>query len=135
MPVTLEQIAFDAADALRLAQFYAQVLEREVDPGGSEYFATVGKVGICPAAPGVDVHPGAGGRVGKNRLHVDLVSPDRAADIQRAIDAGATHVADFAEYGTAWTTLADLEGNVFDIGDAPAERTRAEAWLRAAARW
>ena len=55
--------------------------------------------------------------MGKNRLHVDLVSPDRAADIQRAIAAGANHIGDFDEYGTAWTTLADPEGNLFDIGD------------------
>ena len=59
-------------------------------------------------------------RVGKNRIHVDLASPDRRADVQRALAAGATHVADFAEYGTAWTTLRDIEGNVFDIGDGPA---------------
>ena len=117
MPVTLEQIVFDAADALRLAQFYAQVLEREVDPGGSEYFATVGRSGAAPLHPVFMFIQVPEGRVGKNRLHVDLVSPDRAADIQRAISAGAKHVADFAEYGTAWTTLADPEGNLFDIGD------------------
>ena len=117
MPVILEQVVFDAADALRLARFYAQVLEREVDPGGSEYFATVGKSGPAPLHPVFMFIQVPEGRVGKNRLHVDLVSPDRAADTQRAIDAGAKHVADFAEYGTAWTTLADPEGNVFDIGD------------------
>lgn len=117
MPVILEQIVFDSADAQRLARFYAQVLEREVDPGGNEYFATVGKSGSAPLHPVLMFIQVPEGKVGKNRLHVDLVSPDRAADIQRAIDAGAKHVADFAEYGTAWTTLADPEGNLFDIGD------------------
>ena len=117
MPVILEQIVFDSADAQRLARFYAQVVEREVDPGGNQYFATVGKSGSAPLHPVLMFIQVPEGKVGKNRLHVDLVSPDRAADIQRAIDAGAKHVADFAEYGTAWTTLADPEGNLFDIGD------------------
>ena len=58
-------------------------------------------------------------RVGKNRIHVDLASPDRRADVERAVAAGATHVGDFAEYGAAWTTLRDIEGNVFDIGEGP----------------
>ncbi len=57
-------------------------------------------------------------RVGKNRLHIDLASPDVSAEVQRALAVGATHVGDFAEYGAAWTTLRDIEGNVFDIGDA-----------------
>jgi hypothetical protein len=117
MPVTLEQIVFDAADALRLAQFWAGVLEREVDPGGNEYFATVGRSGSAPLHPVFMFIQVPETKVGKNRLHVDLVSPDRPADIQRAIGAGARHVADFAEYGTSWTTLADPEGNLFDIGD------------------
>ena len=42
--------------------------------------------------------------------------PTGAADIQRALAAGATHVGDFDEFGTQWSTLADVEGNVFDIG-------------------
>ena len=117
MSVTLEQIVVDSADALRLAQFYAQLLERDVDPGGNEYFATVGTSGTAPLHPVFMFIQVPEGKVGKNRLHIDLVSPDRAADIRRAIDAGAKHVADFAEYGTAWTTLADPEGNLFDIGD------------------
>ena len=117
MPVTLEQIVLDSADALRLAQFYAEVLEREVDPGGNEYFATVGKSGSAPLHPVLMFIQVPEAKVGKNRLHIDLLSPDCAADIARAITAGAKHVADFAEYGTAWTTLADPEGNLFDIGD------------------
>jgi Glyoxalase-like domain len=117
MPVTLAQIVVDAADALRLAQFYAQVLERDVDPDGSAYFASVGRSGSARLHPALMFVQVPEARAGKNRVHVDLISPDRAADIQRAIKAGATHVADFAEYGTAWTTLADPEGNVFDIGD------------------
>ena len=87
---------FDADDAARLARFWAAVLQREVDPDASREFATIGRA-----------------------AHVDLASPDRRADVERALAAGATHVADLAEFGTAWTTLRDVEGNVFDIGDGP----------------
>lgn len=34
----------------------------------------------------------------------------------RSTSTGATKVAEYDEYGTTWTTLADPEGNVFDIG-------------------
>ena len=36
--------------------------------------------------------------------------------MERAIELGARKVGDFDEYGTRWTTLADPESNVFDIG-------------------
>ena len=49
-------------------------------------------------------------------MHLDLVSADRPAAVERALGLGATKVGDFDEYGTQWTTLADPEGNVFDIG-------------------
>jgi Glyoxalase-like domain len=116
MSVTLEHIVFDAADAERLAQFWAAVLERDVDPGASTEFATIGRTGPAALQPVLMFIRVPEGRVGKNRLHIDLSSPDRTDDVARAISAGATHVADFAEYGTEWTTLRDVEGNVFDIG-------------------
>ena len=55
-------------------------------------------------------------RQGKNRVHLDLVSTDRQAVVERALSLGATKVGEFDEYGTQWTTLADPEGNVFDVG-------------------
>jgi hypothetical protein len=116
MSVTIEHIVFDAANAQALAQFWSQVLEREVDPDANPYFATIGRTGgerLHPVFLFIQVPEG---KVGKNRLHVDLRSANRDTDIARAVAAGATHVSDFDEYGTQWTTLADIEGNVFDIG-------------------
>jgi hypothetical protein len=118
MPVTLEHIVFDAANAAALAEFWAQLLEREVDPDANPYFATIGRTGTAPMHPVFMFIQVPEGRVGKNRLHVDLASTNRDADIAKALAAGATHVGDFDEYGTQWTTLADIEGNVFDIAAA-----------------
>jgi Glyoxalase-like domain len=54
----------------------------------------------------------------KNRLHFDLRPTDvgRAVEVQRLLDLGATHIADFIRPdGTGWVTLADPEGNEFCI--------------------
>ncbi|WP_324196673.1 VOC family protein [Nocardia cyriacigeorgica] len=37
--------------------------------------------------------------------------------MERAVSLGARHIADYDEYGIKWATLADPEGNLFDIGD------------------
>ena len=57
-------------------------------------------------------------RAGKNRLHLDFFAADHVAAANRALGLGATHLGEFDEYGTQWTTLGDPEGNVFDIGAA-----------------
>ena len=98
-----------------LAGFYAALLDRPVDPGASEYFATVGR---GSGAPPVLMFIRVPERTpGKNSVHLDLHAPDVPAEVARAVGLGAKHVADFAEYGAVWTTLADPEGNLFDIGD------------------
>ena len=51
----------------------------------------------------------------KNRVHVDLGTADLDAELQRLAGLGATHLADLDEGGTRWTTLADPEGNEFDV--------------------
>jgi hypothetical protein len=54
-------------------------------------------------------------RQAKNRVHVDLVSSDWKTEVDRVIGLGATRIGDFDEGGSMWTTLADPEGNEFDI--------------------
>ena len=120
MAVTVEHIVFDAANAQRLATFWAEILGLDVDPEASEYFATVGRSGSAALQPVFMFIQVPEERAGKNRLHVDLASEDRRAEVERAVAAGATRVGDFDEYGTVWTTLRDPEGNVFDIAQAHA---------------
>jgi hypothetical protein len=113
--LSLGQIAVDCTDATALAGFWSRLLDRPVADGANPFFAVV------PAAPDGSVpalmflavpEP----RSGKNRLHLDLFSPDQPAEVERAVTLGATRVGDFEEYGMRWTTLADPEGNLFDIG-------------------
>ncbi|WP_067825616.1 VOC family protein [Nocardia inohanensis] len=113
MTVKLANITFDCANANELAGFYAQLLELAVDPGGNEHFATVGQsAGHSPTLMFIHVPDKT---PGKNVVHLDLTADDQPAEIQRAIALGAKHIADFDEYGTKWATLADPEGNLFDV--------------------
>lgn len=118
MAVAVEQIVFDAADALTLARFWSGVLQRPVDPDGNPFFATIGKSGDAAGQPVLMFLQTPDQPVAKNRVHLDLAAPDREAEVQRAVAAGATRVADLHEYGVEWTTLRDPEGNHFDIAQA-----------------
>ena len=56
-------------------------------------------------------------RAAKNRLHLDLASADWSAEVDRVVGLGAKRVGEFDEYGAHWVTLADPEGNVFDLAE------------------
>ena len=113
--LTLGQLVIDAADPQRLATFYSQLLDRPIEAGGNQYMAQLAGDGSVPHLMFLAVPEP---RTGKNRVHIDFVTADFAAAADRAVTLGATKVGEFDEYGTAWVTLADPEGNVFDIGRA-----------------
>jgi predicted enzyme related to lactoylglutathione lyase len=110
--LTIGNLTVDCADAAGLASFYATLLDRPVDPGASEYFATIGR-GTSPVLMFLKVPDRT---PGKNSVHLDLHTDALADEITRAVSLGAKHLADFDEYGAVWATFADPEGNVFDIG-------------------
>jgi len=110
----LGHVTFDAADATALATFWSSVLDRPVDEGATE-FATVGMTGDEPLRPAfmfIQVHEP---HTGKNRIHVDLLAADWQSEVERVVGVGAIKVGEFDEYGAKWVTLADPEGNLFDI--------------------
>jgi len=113
--LSLGQIVIDSADAAAIAGFWSRLLDRPLADGANQYFAVVPPAPDS-SAPALMFLAVPEPRSGKNRLHLDLVSPDQPAAVERAVALGATRIGDFAEYGTTWTTLADPEGNVFDIG-------------------
>ena len=55
-------------------------------------------------------------RVGKNRVHLDL-NGNRATEVPRLVSLGARVIEEHEVPGTAWTVLADPEGNVFCVGE------------------
>ena len=50
----------------------------------------------------------------KNRFHLDLITTDYQAEIRRLVGLGAT-VLNAIDNGARWTTMADPEGNEFDL--------------------
>ena len=102
MSIAFAQFVIDCQDPAALAGFWSGVLGVPVDPGASPYFATVGRAGERPLRPAWMFIKVSEPRIGKNRVHADLVATDWAAEVD--------------EYGTRWVTLTDPEGNVFDIG-------------------
>ena len=112
MSLTFAAITFDCSDAEKLAGFWSAVLDRPVDDGASADFASIGWSGAQPAFFFQRVPEE---RKVKNRVHPDLMSSDRDADVERALGLGARRLGDFEEAGVKWTTLADPEGNEFDI--------------------
>ena len=54
-------------------------------------------------------------RSAKNRVHVDLRTDDREAEVDRLVGLGAKRDEDHDEGGHRWTTLLDVEGNEFCV--------------------
>jgi hypothetical protein len=113
--VTLEAVTFDCRDARALARFWSALLAHPVDDGASEEFAAIGM------AEGNRLHPGwmflqvPEDKAAKNRCHPDLLATDHDAVVDRALAAGARRLGEFDQAGIRWTTLADPEGNEFDV--------------------
>jgi catechol 2,3-dioxygenase-like lactoylglutathione lyase family enzyme len=118
----LELVAIDAADIATMASFYAaltggEIVRRVPDwitvrlPAGQELAFQLAPDHIAPQWPGQE-HP--------QQLHLDLIAADHQAAADRAVELGATRLAD----GPNWVTLADPAGHPFDlcqrdgIGDA-----------------
>jgi hypothetical protein len=116
------ELAIDCADPGGLARFWCSVLDYEVqdeDDGvvtiGSP-MVTEGKNRLGPVPPILAFAQVPEGKTVKNRVHLDVNPTDREQDeeIARLVGLGATVVTDNRpEFG--WVTLADPEGNEFDV--------------------
>ena len=133
MSIAFAQFVIDCQDPAALAGFWSGVLGVPVDPGASPYFATVGRAGERPLRPAWMFIKVSEPRIGKNRVHADLVATDWAAEVERVVGLGATRVAEFDEYGTRWVTLTDPGGQRLRHRRrvrAPVRRHRFDATVR-----
>jgi len=113
MTLQLANVTFDCADAARVAAFWSAALDRRVDAEPSPWFASIGRgdrtqtVWLFIKVPE--------NKQGKNRVHIDLRSDGRDAEVKRLVALGAQHHSDHDEHGMQWTTLLDVEGNEFCV--------------------
>ena len=117
MTSRIMSVTVDCENAAQLAGFWAQVLGTEVDPGqpdASEFFASIGRAGVG-GGPMMMFIKVPEGKTAKNRVHLDLATDDRTAEVARLVQLGATHLHDKDEWGVSWSTLADPEGNEFCV--------------------
>jgi hypothetical protein len=124
----IREITFDSPHPASIARFWAAVLDGyDVAPYDDAELERLRGLGIEDVNddPTVLVVPADGvppqltfqlvpeSKVVKNRVHVDLVTADRAAEIARLTNLGARVLAEYDH----WTTLADPDGNEFCITD------------------
>jgi predicted enzyme related to lactoylglutathione lyase len=106
--MSVGMITFDTTDASALAAWWARHTGGTVHDDNGGWFVTVSSDGPTLAFQKIeDPTPG------KNRIHLDLHVPDRAATAQGLLADGATLVAEREMPGFCWTVLADPDGNQF----------------------
>jgi predicted enzyme related to lactoylglutathione lyase len=103
-------VTYDCEDAARVATFWGEVLGRPVEDGASAEFAMIGEPGTVWYFAQVPE-----GKTAKNRFHPDLATEDLDLEVKRLVELGAAELATYDEGGHHWVTLADPEGNEFDV--------------------
>jgi len=116
------ELSIDCADPSGLARFWCSVLDYEVQDEDDGVIAIgsplvpEGKNRLGPVPPTLTFAHVPEGKTVKNRLHIDVNPADRSQDeeIARLTGLGATVLSDNRpEF--SWVTLADPEGNEFDV--------------------
>ena len=112
---TLFGISFDAHDAAKVAQFWADTLGRQLANGADADNAVVLPGVITATGPRLAFHRVPEPKTVKNRVHLDLTTTELIAETDRLQHLGAVIVRDVSENGNHWITFADPEGNEFDL--------------------
>jgi len=116
------ELAIDCADPSGLARFWCAVLDYQVQQEDDGFIAIgspmapEGKNRLGPVPPALTFAHVPEGKIVKNRVHLDVNPTDCSQDeeIARLIGLGATVLNDNRpEF--SWVTLADPEGNEFDV--------------------
>jgi hypothetical protein len=114
MTFRIGNIAVDCDDVLKVATFWSTVLERPLDKGSNELFASIGGADSERHQPAWYFNKVPEPKRAKNRVHLDLVNPDPSA-IDKLVELGATVVGKHKVPGQRWTVMQDPEGNEFCI--------------------
>ncbi len=130
----IHEIVFDCDQPKVLASFWADLLEgysvRQEDTTNAALIAALGLQSDEPTTVLVD-GPGPslcfqnvdGQRPDNNRVHFDVGVTDRAGEVERLKEAGASVERVLPTY----TIMRDPEGNQFVLVDRPVEAARAAA--------
>lgn len=110
MGLSIGNITINTADPRRLADWWVAAMNGRIDHDYGDYiFTTVAGMGL--GFQRADAK-------GPNKIHIDLVADDPAAEVARLTGLGAVHVSDHEVADMAWTVLADPDGNQFCVARA-----------------
>ena len=117
MTIRIGTVTVDASEPRRLAQFWSEALGWELEVDGD------GDVLIRPAEGHPDHERSSpllfvavpGAKPAKNRIHLDLVPDDQAAEVARLGALGATRASVGQTGRESWVVMADPEGNEFCV--------------------
>lgn len=112
MSTFVATIMIDCNDLEGMVAFWKQALNLEEGLRYPDYvwLSSVGENGPALAFQRVP-EP----RVGKNRIHLDMISEDPAAFVEKIVGLGGSKVEDRGTSDFRWTVLADPEGNEFCV--------------------
>jgi predicted enzyme related to lactoylglutathione lyase len=115
MSNTFFGVAIDCADAAAVANFWAEVLGRQIADHPTREHAVVLVDDAGVHGPRLAFHQVPEPKTVKNRLHLDLITTEFEAETDRLVGLGAQKVRDVEQGGGRWTTFRDIEGNEFDL--------------------
>jgi predicted enzyme related to lactoylglutathione lyase len=113
MALTARVVTINCADPASLAKFWADAAGYEIKADYDGLYLVLGPVTGDGLRLGLQKVPED--KAGKNRVHIDWVTDDRAAEVQRLVALGATVVAEHGMPDSAWTVLTDPVGNEFCV--------------------
>jgi hypothetical protein len=116
MPARIGNITFDCDDALKVGNFWAEVLGRELDAGSGPGYASIGGSDTNRNQPALYFEKVPESKVAKNRVHLDLVDSDSLA-VSRFVALGASIAAEHQIGSHRWTVMHDPEGNEFCVAE------------------
>jgi hypothetical protein len=107
------EIVLDCADAEVAARFWSAALDYEEIGAAAQYRVLAppdGRTGTKLVLQQVD-EP----KTVKNRVHLDVITPDIDAEADRLVVLGARRGDAFDELGHRWIAMLDPEGNEFCV--------------------
>ena len=106
---TLHAIVLDVNDLESCAEFWSEVLGREITFKVNNYC----RIGEGDAPPSLLLQKVPEPHAHKNRAHIDLDVKNIESAVQRVVDLGGTKLDEISEYGINWAVMADPDGNEF----------------------
>ena len=109
MALSIGMVTIDCLDPQSMAEFWIAALDTTVAGDYGDFVLLTG-------TPALGLQKVSEPRAGKNRVHLDLHTDHRAAEVARLTKLGASVLAEGNAPGLWWTVLADPEGNEFCVG-------------------